>query len=223
MENIELYHGSKGGIVGEIQPVSRLRCDFGRGFYLGTVKEQAQALISDDQQPVFYTVELALSEIPDSRILTLEGEEWAYFVLFNRGKLDQIKGSPMYKKYANLAAGKDVIIGPIADDNMNLAMRRFVNNEITDTVLLESLRYIDYGVQYVLKTEEACRKVKVLSETELSDKQLAAIQPYMAARRHKGDSIVKKMERRYRREGRYFDEIMGDYIPKVGKGQGSKQ
>ena len=31
-----LYHASRFGISGNIQPISRSRCDFGRGFYMGT-------------------------------------------------------------------------------------------------------------------------------------------------------------------------------------------
>ena len=31
-----LYHGSKAGIDQPIRPVSRSKCDFGRGFYMGT-------------------------------------------------------------------------------------------------------------------------------------------------------------------------------------------
>ena len=31
-----LYHGSKKGITGDISPISRSECDFGRGFYMGT-------------------------------------------------------------------------------------------------------------------------------------------------------------------------------------------
>lgn len=35
MKDIILYHGSKGGIKGNIKPISREFCDFGKGFYLG--------------------------------------------------------------------------------------------------------------------------------------------------------------------------------------------
>lgn len=35
-EIVTLYHGSKSGIKGNIAPVSRNRCDFGQGFYMGT-------------------------------------------------------------------------------------------------------------------------------------------------------------------------------------------
>ncbi len=35
-EIMTLYHGSKDGIRGTIAPISRDRCDFGKGFYMGT-------------------------------------------------------------------------------------------------------------------------------------------------------------------------------------------
>lgn len=28
-----LFHGSRGGIEGDIKPISRPRCDFGQGFF----------------------------------------------------------------------------------------------------------------------------------------------------------------------------------------------
>ena len=37
MEDVILYHGSRGGIQGKIRPCSRLRCDFGKGFYMGDI------------------------------------------------------------------------------------------------------------------------------------------------------------------------------------------
>lgn len=40
-----LYHGSRHGINGPIAPLSRDRCDFGRGFYLGTNPLQPLTLI----------------------------------------------------------------------------------------------------------------------------------------------------------------------------------
>ena len=40
-KDIILYHGSRGGIDGDIAPISRARCDFGQGFYLGEEEKQA--------------------------------------------------------------------------------------------------------------------------------------------------------------------------------------
>lgn len=36
MKEVLLYHGSRGGVIGNIQPISCERCDFGKGFYMGT-------------------------------------------------------------------------------------------------------------------------------------------------------------------------------------------
>ena len=35
-DRVILYHGSKSGIKGPIAPISRERCDFGKGFYMET-------------------------------------------------------------------------------------------------------------------------------------------------------------------------------------------
>ena len=55
-----LYHGSKSGIKGPIGPISRDRCDFGRGFYMGTDPYQTLTLISDFEASRFYMVSLDL-------------------------------------------------------------------------------------------------------------------------------------------------------------------
>lgn len=42
-----LFHGSKSGIRGKIAPISREKCDFGAGFYMGTEPMQPLTLICD--------------------------------------------------------------------------------------------------------------------------------------------------------------------------------
>ena len=44
-----LYHGSKSGIKGHIEPKSRDACDFGQGFYMGDLPDQPKGLIADDK------------------------------------------------------------------------------------------------------------------------------------------------------------------------------
>lgn len=50
---IILYHGSKSGIEGKIEPKSRSQCDFGKGFYMGTEPSQALTLICDYDKSKF--------------------------------------------------------------------------------------------------------------------------------------------------------------------------
>lgn len=97
MEDIVLYHGSRGGIKGEIQPISRVRCDFGKGFYMGESQEQVKGLIADDTSPIFYTVKFKLSEIPMDRILVLDGMNWVYAVLANRKRIPEFNDLALAK------------------------------------------------------------------------------------------------------------------------------
>ena len=203
-----LYHGSRGGIKGTIKPVSRERCDFGPGFYMGTNPDQAKSLVANDPAPFFYRLHLDLLRIPESRRLELKDMDWAYFVLYNRGRLESAAGSGFYQKYQHLGDDKDIIIGPIADDAMNESMNRFLNNQITDKAFLESIRAINYGIQYVAKTAEACSHISILSETKLYGKELEDSILLSDRRRKEGRRIADQMQLKFRREGKYFDELL---------------
>ncbi len=204
----KLYHGSRGGIVGDIEPISRERCDFGKAFYMGTNPSQAKSLVSNDSDPYFYEVQFNLPKIKRENILELKDMEWAYFVLYNRGRLNSIKGTDFYNNIKNLGKNKDVIIGPIADDAMNETMKKFVKGEITDKAFLESIRAIDYGIQYAAKTEYACSLVKTISDRELYGKELADAKIESDVKRAQGVYKASEIQRKYRREGKYLDEIL---------------
>ena len=66
MENkdvLTLYHGSKSWIDGTIAPMSRDRCDFGKGFYMGDEKSQPLTLICNYSNAKLYTLNLDLSDL----------------------------------------------------------------------------------------------------------------------------------------------------------------
>lgn len=66
MENsgkIILYHGSKSGINGPIAPISTDRCDFGKGFYMGTDRNQPLTLICNYPEAKLYTLSVDLSDL----------------------------------------------------------------------------------------------------------------------------------------------------------------
>lgn len=100
-QKVTLYHGSKSGIQGAIAPISRNRCDFGKGFYMGTERIQPLTLICNYPKAKIYTVSLDLSGL---KILDLEvGIDWALFVAFHRGKMEPVKGSKIYRRFENMA------------------------------------------------------------------------------------------------------------------------
>ncbi len=96
---LHLYHGSKNGLSGKIQPLSRDLCDFGKGFYMGTEQTQPQTLICNYENATMYelkldTTNLIIKDIP----LNLD---WALFVAFNRGRLTKELSPALYQKYAS--------------------------------------------------------------------------------------------------------------------------
>ena len=206
-DKLILYHGSKTGIVGDIAPISRRECDFGQGFYMGTSTLQPLTLVCAEEKPKFYTVELDLNGL---KVLNVEiGLEWALLIAYYRKEMESAVGTEIYEKYANFASGYDVIIGYIANDRMYTELSRFFNKTLTDTALIRCLSALDLGKQYVAITEEACKQIKILKEESLSQLELAILRDMSVERRKEGIALADEIEVKYRREGKFFDEILG--------------
>jgi len=201
-----LYHGSKKGIDGDIAPISRGECDFGKGFYMGTTTLQPLTLVCNEDKPKFYAVEL---DTTDLKVLTVGiGMDWAMLIAYYRKEMESAKGTPVYEKYAHMADGYDLIIGYIANDRMYTELSRFFNRTLTDVALINCLSALDLGKQYVAVSEKACKQIKVLKEYPLSQLELALLKDMSAERRKEGIALAEEIEIKYRREGKYFDEIL---------------
>ena len=201
-----LYHGSKKGITGDVAPISREECDFGRGFYMGTSTLQPLTLICNEDKPKFYAVELDLTGL---KVLTVDiGMDWAMLIAYHRKEMESAKGTAVYEKYAHMADGYDVIIGYIANDRMYTELFRFFNKTLTDVALINCLSALDLGKQYVAISEKACRQIKILKEEPLSPLELALLKDMSAERRKEGVALAEEIEVKYRREGKFFDEIL---------------
>lgn len=201
-----LYHGSKKGITGDVAPISREECDFGRGFYMGTSTLQPLTLICNEDKPKFYAVELDLTGL---KVLTVDIDmDWAMLIAYHRKEMESAQGTAVYEKYAHMADGYDVIIGYIANDRMYTELFRFFNKTLTDVALIHCLSALDLGKQYVAISEKACRQIKILKEEQLSPLELALLKDMSAERRKEGVALAEEIEVKYRREGKFFDEIL---------------
>lgn len=201
-----VYHGSKKGITGKIEPISRESCDFGKGFYLGTDPAQPLTLICDEDKPILYTMKLNLTGL---KVLKVEIDlEWAMLIAYYRGYMNEVKGSEIYKKYERLADGYDVILGYIANDRMYRVMKSFFEKEITDVALIHSLSALDLGRQYVCKTTKACDQLEIVAKKELISLELAILRDKSIVRRQEGIDLTEEILLKYRREGKFFDEIL---------------
>ena len=205
---ILLYHGSKSGIVGDVAPKSREMCDFGKGFYMGTEPGHPLTLICDFEKSKFYIVSIVARELDAVEIKA--DLDWAMLVAYHRGRMEQIKGSVFYEKYSQVDAGKDLVIGSIANDRMFYVLDNFFIGGITDMALVNSLSALKFGKQYVVTTEKACAAVRVEKEIPISTMERRFLQDESEANRQKGITLANDICKNYRREGKFYDEILDE-------------
>ena len=201
-----LYHASRFGISGNIQPISRSRCDFGKGFYMGTDPIQPLTLVCNEKNPVFYTLDFNTENLS---VLDVEmGIDWAMLIAYYRGYMDDKTGSVVYEKYAHMADGCDVIVGYIANDRMYQVLTDFFERRITDTALIGSLSALKLGRQYVAITQKACDQIRIIKERPLQKLGLMILKDRSKIRRREGIELADRIVTEHRRDGRYFDEIV---------------
>ena len=203
-----LYHGSKSGIKGKITPSSRSRCDFGKGFYMGTIPEQPLTLTCDFQNSKFYILSVDFSKL--KQVMIPPDINWALIVALNRGKMETIKHSQFYKRIADLTESCDVISGSIANDRMFYVLDQFFQGNITDVALINSLSALNLGQQFVAVTQKACDCIQIEKEIELSYLEKLILKSEAEQNRQTGISLANKICRAHRREGLYFDEIIAN-------------
>ena len=203
---ILLFHGSKAGIEGKIEPKSRKQCDFGKGFYMGTDPGQALTLICDYEKSKFYIVSVDTDQL--AQIEVPADIDWAMLVAYHRGRTENINGTPFYNKYRDMTADKDLIIGNIANDRMFFVIDNFFVGNVTDTALVNSLSALQLGKQYVAVSQKGCDAVRIESEISLSYLERLFIKNTAEENRTKGISLANDICKKYRREGLFFDEIL---------------
>lgn len=203
---ILLYHGSKAGIEGKIEPKSRKQCDFGKGFYMGTDPGQALTLICDYEKSKFYIVSVDTDKL--AQIEVPADIDWAMLVAYHRGRMENINGMPFYNKYRDMTADKDLIIGNIANDRMFFVIDNFFVGNVTDMALVNSLSALQLGKQYVAVSQKGCDAVCIESEISLSYLERLFIKNTAEENRTKGISLANDICKKYRREGLFFDEIL---------------
>lgn len=159
---MKLYHGSNM----EIKQPDLLRSkpfkDFGRGFYLSPIYEQAierakqMTDLRQEGSPAVTTFEWNERDVISAglSIKTFDDycQEWADFVLANR---DHNCMHPIH--------AYDVVIGPIADDGVTYQLRRYREGDITMERLIEELKYAKgLTIQYFFGTERALSSLNKL-------------------------------------------------------------
>ena len=207
-DRVLLYHGSKSGIEGPIEPKSRKQCDFGKGFYMGTDPGQALTLICDYEKSKFYIVSVSVDKL--AHIEVPADIDWAMLVAYHRGKMEKINSTPFYNKYRVMTLNKDLIIGSIANDRMFFVIDNFFVGNVTDMALINSLSALQLGKQYVAVSQKGCDSVHIEVEVELSYLERLFMKEVAEENRARGISLANDICKNYRREGMFFDEILDE-------------
>jgi len=203
-----LFHGSRSRLLGKIAPMSRRHCDFGRGFYMAYDPYQALRSIVGYERPRSYAVGFDPGGL---KTLALEVDlEWAMLVAYGRGHMESVRGCELYRHLEAMSQERDVIVGPVATGWASLFLDDFFRGTITDRALLESLFVLDLPRQCVAVSQAACDRLCVAAEVELSRQELALLGERFAFERVSAVILAREVCRRYRREGAYFDELLGE-------------
>lgn len=160
-----LYHGSNL----KIDKIDLKKCrpykDFGQGFYCTTIKQQAEFMAERVVRRQGGTKTVNVFELNEEifkdkdlniKIFDKPSKEWAKFILNNRDKDYKFLDS----KQCNLDNKYDLVIGPVADDDIIVLFRTFVNGLIDIDTLIKELTYKELTYQYSFHTEKALKYLK---------------------------------------------------------------
>ena len=167
---MKLFHGSNVDIDSISLAMCRPYKDFGRGFYLTDIEGQAERMAVRVSRiyggtPVvnFYEIEDDFRNIPDLRIKDFgvqTTEEWAKFVMNNRSRAFTDEKSDLCNKDNKY----DIVICPVADDNMALLFRQYENEIIDFDTLLKGMIYKKTSSQYSFHTIKSIKLLRKVAD-----------------------------------------------------------
>ncbi len=165
-----LYHGSNTDIKSINLAMCRPYKDFGRGFYLTELKEQAEKMAARVSKiyggkPIINVYEIDDSFLNETslnirKFADAPSEEWARFVMNNRSR----SFTDYTSEECNLDNKYDIVVGPVADDDMAMLFRQYQNELITFENLISGMTFRRTTNQYSFHTDRAIallRKVGV--------------------------------------------------------------
>lgn len=169
---MRLYHGSNI----EISKIDLNKClpykDFGKGFYLTEIRDQAEKMASRvariyGGKPCVTVYEFDEAALTDGDIgvrkFKLPTKEWALFVIHNRSR----EFKDIASEECNLDNKYDLVIGPVANDDLALLFRQFSNGLIDVDTLVREMKFKKLTNQYSFHTKKAIaylRKEGILRE-----------------------------------------------------------
>jgi hypothetical protein len=155
MSTLTLYHGSNAAFDSVDLEKSKDRRDFGRGFYLTSLKQQAidWALTMKrrfaSESCYVYTFEFKVDSSLKIKPFTGLTVEWLEFV-----KLNRTLGGTQHSF--------DVVSGPVANDDTFRTIALYIEGDYTAEQAIEKLRHAHPNNQVSLHTVETLRFLRLI-------------------------------------------------------------
>jgi hypothetical protein len=139
--------------------------DFGQGFYCTEIKEQAELMAKRVARiyggsPYVNKFELDENIYKSNKLNVKRFEsptgEWAIFVLNNRDR----KFGDIASIECNHDNKYDLVVGPVADDDLALLFRTFTRGLIDIDTLIKEMKYKKFSNQYSFHSKEALKYLK---------------------------------------------------------------
>ncbi len=165
---ITLYHGSYIAVPSPLVGLGRKKVDFGQGFYLTNLQEQAKAWAETiaerkgrNKQPIVSAYTLDYSSVKNDgfrvKIFDSYNLEWLEYVI------DCRRGGEMQKQY-------DIVEGGVANDNVIDTVEDYENDIITAEQALGQLRYKKVDHQICILNQEIIDKYLKFEHSEIVPK-----------------------------------------------------
>jgi hypothetical protein len=155
VKNITLFHGSNQDFEHVNLGKSRDKRDFGRGFYMTTLKDQAvrwaQNMFVRQGGLGSYIYEFVLDISPDLRVKRFDG--------LDHGWLDMVKRN---RVNGGTQHDYDVVWGPVANDDTMRTLALFIAGIYTEDMALQQLSFFKPNDQVSIHTEHALSRLRMV-------------------------------------------------------------
>lgn len=165
---ITLYHGSYIEVSVPLVGLGRKKVDFGQGFYLTNLRDQANAwAVTIAERKGRHTEPIVSAYTLDYDSVRSDGFRVKVFESYNLEWLDYVidcrRGGEMQKLY-------DLVEGGVANDNVIDTVEDYENNIITAEQALGQLRYKKVNHQICILNQEIADKYLTFNHSEIVPK-----------------------------------------------------
>ena len=200
-----LFHGSKNGLTNITVDGSRNNCDFGNGFYLGQTYDQALAFVCEYDKASVYSFNYSFDDL---KCVEFDCSlDWMLAICYFRGTIKEYESTKLVRDVIKKISDADVIIAPIADNKMFYIMSQFAEGEINADVAIHSLSASKLGLQFIIKTEKALKKLVPIEKYFLSVPEREDCKNALIERGYEIDTKLKLAKREFK-NGLYIEELL---------------